>query len=148
MRLDPAAILANRFIVGVELAKILGAVVLLKGPPTVISAPDGRVAVVAAGSPMLGTGGSGDVLSGIVATLLAQLGDPVVAAAAGAWVHGRAGELAAGIDLPTTDHRGPRSVRGANLGDVIDGLSLVWRLDDLPCRAPVRAELPRVGGYR
>ena len=148
MRLDPAAILANRFIVGAELARTLGAVVLLKGPPTVISAPDGRVAVVAAGSPALGTGGSGDVLSGIVATLLAQLGDPFLAAAAGAWVHGRAGELAAGIDLPTTDHRGPRSVRGANLGDVIDGLSLVWRLDDLPCRAPVRAELPRVGGYR
>ena len=148
MRLDPAAILANRFIVGAELAKTLGAVVLLKGPPTVISAPDGRVAVVAAGSPALGTGGSGDVLSGIVATLLAQLGDPFVAAAAGAWVHGRAGELAAGIDVPGRDRRAMRSVRGTNLTDVIDALPKVWRLDDAAPLAPILSQLPKVGGER
>ncbi|MBM3900222.1 MAG: NAD(P)H-hydrate dehydratase [Gemmatimonadetes bacterium] len=148
MRLDPAAILANRFIVGAELARTLGAVVLLKGPPTVISAPDGRVAVVAAGGPALGTGGSGDVLSGIVATLLAQLGDPFVAAAAGAWVHGRAGELAAGIDVPGRDRRAMRSVRGTNLTDVIDALPKVWRLDDAAPLAPILAQLPKVGGER
>jgi len=138
MRLDPAAILANRFIVGAELAKTLGAVVLLKGPPTVISAPDGRVAVVAAGSPVLGTGGSGDLLSGIVATLLAQLGDPFAAAAAGAWVHGRAGEMAGAQG----------SVRGADLGDVVDALREVWRLDDPAPSAPILTELPAVGRDR
>jgi NAD(P)H-hydrate epimerase len=137
MRLDPAAILANRFIVGAELAKTLGAVVLLKGPPTVISAPDGRVAVVAAGSPVLGTGGSGDVLSGIVATLLAQLGDPFTAAAAGAWVHGRAGEIAASV-----------SVRGTTLGDVIDALRSAWRLEDPAPNVPILTELLAVGRGR
>ena len=148
MRLDPAAILAHRFAVGAELAKTLGAVVLLKGPPTVISAPDGRVAVVAAGSPALGTGGSGDVLSGIVTTLLAQLGDPFAAAAAGAWVHGRAGELAAGIDHPVLEQSARCSVRGATLGDVIDALPMAWRLDDPAPRAPILAVLPKVGGER
>ncbi len=138
MRLDPAAILAHRFDVGAELAKTLGAVVLLKGPPTVVSAPDGRVAVVAAGSPALGTGGSGDVLSGIVATLLAQLGDPFTAAAAGAWVHGRAGELAAAHG----------TVRGTDLGDVIDALRRVWRFDEAAPIAPILAELPAVGSAR
>jgi NAD(P)H-hydrate repair Nnr-like enzyme with NAD(P)H-hydrate dehydratase domain len=88
------------------------------------------------------------VLSGIVATLLAQLGDPFVAAAAGAWVHGRAGEIAAGIEAPGLEQHGRRSVRGTNLGDVIDALPTVWCLDDPLPVAPVRAALPAVGAVR
>ena len=75
------------------LAARTGAVVLLKGPTTVVAAPDGRVLLAAAGSPRLATAGSGDVLSGIIGAFLARGVDPLLAAALGAHVHGRAASL-------------------------------------------------------
>ena len=57
-----------------ELARETGAPVLLKGVPTVIGSPDDAPLVSATGTPVLAAAGSGDVLGGIVATLLAQLG--------------------------------------------------------------------------
>jgi ADP-dependent NAD(P)H-hydrate dehydratase / NAD(P)H-hydrate epimerase len=70
-----------------------GAVVLLKGPTTVVAGPDGRILVVTAGDARLATAGSGDVLSGILGALMAGGLDPPSAAAGAAYLHGRAGAL-------------------------------------------------------
>jgi NAD(P)H-hydrate epimerase len=76
-----------------DLAEATGAVVLLKGPATVVASPDGSVLVTDTGDARLATAGTGDVLTGTIAAALA-LGIPAPrAAAAGAFVHGRAGAL-------------------------------------------------------
>ncbi len=68
---------------------------LLKGDATIVAAPDGRAWINRTGTPWLGTAGSGDVLSGLIGSLLATGLEPPLAAAAGAYVHGVAGQLAA-----------------------------------------------------
>jgi NAD(P)H-hydrate epimerase len=130
---SPAEVEARRFDIAAELARITGATVLLKGVPTVVS--DGlSTAVCASGTAVLAAAGSGDVLGGIVATLLAQTDDPLASATTAAWVHGRAAELA-----------GAGQVRGVTLDDVLDSLRLAWRAP-APPTPPVLAEVRPAGG--
>jgi NAD(P)H-hydrate epimerase len=118
-------------------AEASGCTVLLKGVPSVVASQVGAVFTVAAGNPGLATGGSGDVLSGLVGALLAQLQHPGVAAAVAAQALGRAADLAA------------RRVtaRAMRPMDVIAALPDLWRtwetmrLVRAPSRPPVLLEL-------
>jgi len=95
---------ADRVVAACELAARLDAIVLLKGPGTVVAAPDGRAVVNRTDSPALATAGTGDVLTGIIVGLLAAGAEPFDAAATGAYVHGRAATVAGtGDDLVATD---------------------------------------------
>jgi hydroxyethylthiazole kinase-like uncharacterized protein yjeF len=76
------------------LAEATRAVVIAKGPDTLIAAPDGRVVFAPSPTSWLAVAGTGDVLSGIVASRLAVRGDPFVAACEGVWLHGEAARLA------------------------------------------------------
>jgi NAD(P)H-hydrate epimerase len=68
----------------------------LKGHRTLIGDPDGNVWINTTGSPSMAKGGSGDILTGMIAGLVAQHPrDPLLAARAAVWLHGRAGEIAA-----------------------------------------------------
>ncbi len=120
-------------------AREAGAVVLLKGVPTVIAHPDGALLTVAAGNPGLATGGSGDVLSGLIGAFLAAGLEPMHAAALGAQALGRAGDLAA----RRTSARTMRPM------DVVAAFPDLWRAWDLrggarpTPRAPILVELER-----
>lgn len=116
-----------------------GTTVLLKGVPTVVAAPGKRLLTVVAGNPGLATGGSGDVLSGLVAANLAGGQEADIAAALGAQILGRAADLA--VRRYTA-----RSLRPM---DVVQALPALWReweaLRSAPPapRPPVLLELSR-----
>ena len=94
--LSIAEVQADRVRCASTLAQRRGVVLLLKGERTLIALPDGRVWVNPTGSPAMATGGSGDVLTGMIAGMLAQFPKtPELAVAAAAYLHGRAGELGA-----------------------------------------------------
>lgn len=128
---DPKTVIANRFDIGLDMARELNATVLLKGSPTVVFAADGARYVSPRGTAALGTGGSGDLLAGIGGTLLAQTGDATIAGCCAAWVHGRAAELCA-------------YVRGTTLDDVLFALPRAWNEPEAVPQPPVLAVIPAV----
>ena len=92
----------DRVEAALNLAAKMRATVLLKGDRTIIAAPDGSAWVNPTGTPVLATGGSGDVLAGLIGSLLAAGLAPAKAATAGAFVHGLAGRLASAGGRPVT----------------------------------------------
>ncbi len=92
---DAAAVNADRITSARRLAALSRAVVVLKGFRSVVADPSGRAGLVLAGNPGMASGGAGDVLTGIVGALLARGFSAWNAAAAAAYLHGAAGDLAA-----------------------------------------------------
>jgi ADP-dependent NAD(P)H-hydrate dehydratase / NAD(P)H-hydrate epimerase len=115
---ESAAVGAHRLAQARDAAARANAIVVLKGDDTLVTAPDGRVAVSPGGAPALATAGTGDVLSGVLGALLAKRMDPLHAACAGVLVHVRAGRLAASPDGPD----------GVIASDVIDHLRPAFNL--------------------
>jgi hydroxyethylthiazole kinase-like uncharacterized protein yjeF len=109
---DTAEVDSHRLACAREAAERSGAVVLLKGDDTIVAAPGGAVAVNPGATPALATAGTGDVLSGLLGTLLAKGLDPFPAASLAAFAHARAGRAAAARH--GADH--------VIAGDVIDAL--------------------------
>lgn len=91
----PKTVNSNRENTAIDFAKKFGVVTVLKGAGTIIASPDGKVYINHTGNSGMATGGSGDVLSGIIGSLLAQGASPINAAAAGVFLHGTIGDLAA-----------------------------------------------------
>ncbi|MBM4149005.1 MAG: NAD(P)H-hydrate dehydratase [Lentisphaerae bacterium] len=92
---DAAAVQADRAGSARSACEKSGAVVVLKGAGTLVAAPGMPTAINLTGNPGMATGGTGDVLAGLIAGLAAQVSDPRAAAQLGVWIHGRAGDLAA-----------------------------------------------------
>lgn len=112
-----AEIEANRMECCVELAKETGAIIVLKGPQTIITAPDGQRYINPTGNSGLAKGGSGDVLTGLIVGLLAQGMTTLDAALLGVFTHGVAADLSAEKIPP----------RAMTASDVIDGLAAAWK---------------------
>ncbi|MEM6533659.1 MAG: NAD(P)H-hydrate dehydratase [Myxococcota bacterium] len=109
---DVEAVQRDRFASALQLALGRGCVVVLKGAGTVVADPEGLVTVLDAGNPGMATGGTGDVLAGVVGGLLAQGIEPSQAGLGGALLHSCAGDLASAI----------HGQAGMSAGDVIDGI--------------------------
>jgi len=108
---------ADRVAVARSQAAAWKQVIVLKGAYTVVAAPDGRTAIEPFANPGLATGGTGDVLAGTIVALRAQGLGAFEAAAAGAYLHGLAGDLA----------RAEVGTAGLTAGDLLTRLPQAWR---------------------
>ncbi len=102
----------QRFEIAQSFAKEFHVTLLLKGSPTIIATPDGNCYLNPTGNSGMAKGGSGDVLTGIIASLMAQGLSVEDAAVCGAYIHGLAGDFAADALIP----------RAMIAGDIIDFL--------------------------
>lgn len=93
----------DRMLTAQQAAKDCGAVIVLKGSETIIAAPDGQTIINDNAPPTLATGGSGDVLAGMIAGLIAQGMPAFEASAAAVWMHGEAAQLFGGLGLIAED---------------------------------------------
>ncbi|HTH74561.1 MAG TPA: NAD(P)H-hydrate dehydratase [Trinickia sp.] len=116
MGCDASQVQRDRIGAARALAQRYSAVIVLKGAGTVIASPDGRAAVNPTGNAALATGGTGDVLGGIVGALLAQGLPSYESALAGVYLHGAA------ADALTADGTGPAGVAAGELGPAVRGL--------------------------
>jgi NAD(P)H-hydrate epimerase len=91
---DVAYVQENRISCAKEFAENHGVVLVLKGANTVIASPDGEIFINNTGGPGMAKGGSGDILTGMIVSFLAQGMAPLDAAKAGVYVHGLAGDIA------------------------------------------------------
>jgi NAD(P)H-hydrate epimerase len=112
-----AEVQADRLGVARAFAARSGAVVCLKGARTVVAAPDGRAWINPTGNAGMGSGGTGDVLCGMLGAFLAQGVDAADAARLAVFAHGRAGDLAAST----------RGEAGLIAGDLLDAVPAVLR---------------------
>jgi hydroxyethylthiazole kinase-like uncharacterized protein yjeF len=110
---DTAAIQRDRIGAARALAARFAAVIVLKGAGTVIAAPDGRLVVNPTGNAALATGGTGDVLGGLISALLAQRLPPCEAALAGVYLHGLA------ADTLTARGDGPAGLTAGELAPMV-----------------------------
>jgi ADP-dependent NAD(P)H-hydrate dehydratase / NAD(P)H-hydrate epimerase len=121
-RLFPGIQLADRRHAATKAAALSGATVLLKGPHSIVAAPDGQIAVNRHSSPWLATAGSGDVLTGMICGLLAQGSTAFDAAAVAAWLHGDIGvRFGPGLTADLMIGQIPLVLRGCLAEDVADG---------------------------
>jgi NAD(P)H-hydrate epimerase len=111
--LDVEEIQADRVGISEKYAQEWGQILVLKGAHTVIADPGGQTKILEAANPVLATAGSGDVLAGIITGLIAQGISPFKAASAGAWIHARAGAIAA------EKIASPASVLAGDISDAI-----------------------------
>ncbi|WP_206955737.1 NAD(P)H-hydrate dehydratase [Trinickia acidisoli] len=116
MRCDAGSIQRDRVGAARALAERFGAVVVLKGAGTVIASPDGRAAVNPTGNAALATGGTGDVLGGIIGAFMAQGLPSYEAALAGVYLHGWA------ADTLTANGQGPAGLTAGELAPAVRGL--------------------------
>ncbi|MHB1127402.1 MAG: NAD(P)H-hydrate dehydratase [Bacillota bacterium] len=111
-----AKVQENRVRVSEDAARQWGTTVVLKGAKTIVAATDGRTLINTVGNPGMATGGTGDVLSGMIGGLIAQGVAPVNAAAVAVYVHGAAGDRAAG----------EKGQIGLTAGDLLTFLPSIW----------------------
>ena len=99
---------ANRKQAAIDAAQRFGCIAVMKGSPTFVADSDGMVYLNPTGNSGMGTGGVGDVLTGIIVSFLAQGCEPLAATLMGVYIHGRAGDLGA-------DEHGERSLVASDL---------------------------------
>jgi NAD(P)H-hydrate epimerase len=129
LRRDARDLAGDSVSAALEAAERFGCDIVFKGTPTVVASPDGVTDLCSLGNDGMATAGSGDVLAGVLAGLLAQGYDAPTAARVGTMVHSRAGDIC----------RGELGRRGMIAGDLLRCLPYAWReLEEDPEPQPSR----------